>query len=152
MNIDKISKTTDSLIKHKIIPEVGLFDITEDMLCAYISIYNRVNGLYGRRYDKHHARRLAGLNLLNLKLQNRGGSPSNCKEGMVYLIENPSFPDHYKVGITTSIPKRLATYQTCSPYRDYSVKKYEFSRDRKQTENAIFCLNEHFTCQRRVDT
>ncbi len=40
----------------------------------------------------------------------------------VYIISNPAWGDWYKVGIATNIHKRLGTYQTGSPFRDYKVE------------------------------
>jgi hypothetical protein len=48
-----------------IIPDQGNFDITEECLQDYISIYGELNAKSNARYDKIFARKLAGLNLLN---------------------------------------------------------------------------------------
>jgi hypothetical protein len=95
----RIKHTVDSMIKSNVIPVEGLFDITEFMLSSYVELYGCIhNGELVRKREIEFARKLAGLNLLKLKLA-RGGSPTTCKEGLVYLITNPAWPDHLKVGM-----------------------------------------------------
>lgn len=40
--------------------------------------------------------------------------------GFLYVITNPAWDGYYKVGKTTNLSNRLATYMTGSPLRDYS--------------------------------
>ena len=42
-------------------------------------------------------------------------------EGYLYLITNNAWPGWIKVGTTKNINTRLRSYQTGSPFRDYSV-------------------------------
>jgi hypothetical protein len=44
--------------------------------------------------------------------------------GYLYIITNTSFPGWVKVGTTGNLNKRLQTYQTGTPFRNY---KLEFS-------------------------
>lgn len=42
-------------------------------------------------------------------------------EGYLYLITNNAWPGWIKVGTTKNINSRVRSYQTGSPFRDYSV-------------------------------
>jgi len=134
MNTLSIS-TFNYLIKHGIVPKEGNYDITEDMLSAFISVYSKL-GTKSSNHSKKFARKLAGLSCLKHKLA-LGYKFSEIKEGIVYFIENPAWPGLIKVGITVDLDKRLATYQTYSPYRDYRVMHYNFVLDRRSTEKRI---------------
>ena len=79
---------------------------------------------------------MGGLEFLKL-LISRGGDVKTCKEGIVYLIWNPIWPDHLKIGMTMDLNKRLLAYQTCDPFKQYKVKHYEFVLDRRKVENAL---------------
>lgn len=94
--------------------------------------------------NRRFARRLAGRTLLNLNFS-RGARFSELKAGILYLIENPAFPDHYKVGMTINLKQRLAQYQTYDPYRQFSVAKYDFVLDRHRCEADL--LNHPFICR-----
>jgi predicted GIY-YIG superfamily endonuclease len=59
------------------------------------------------------------------------------KCGFVYIISNPSFPNKYKVGITTDVLQRLNTYQTYDPYRMFKIEHYRFVEDKRKTEKLI---------------
>ena len=72
------------------------------------------------------------MNLLKYKLAN-GHKP---KEGLVYLIKNPAWPNTYKIGITSNLLKRLASYQTYDPNRAYKVETYEFVTDKRLVEKS----------------
>jgi hypothetical protein len=64
----------------------------------------------------------------------------NVKEqnaGFVYVIENPSFPEHYKIGMTVDLETRLDAYQTYDPYRKFKINRYEFVLNRRHTEKLI---------------
>lgn len=129
-----------SLVAKGIIPTSGLFQIKEHQLSAYIGEYHRIFGetskATGSKTNKKFARRLAGRTLLRENAL-RGAKFSEIDAGIVYLIENKSFPEHYKVGMTLDLKKRLSQYQTYTPYRDFTVYKYDFVLDRKKIEKAI---------------
>jgi hypothetical protein len=40
--------------------------------------------------------------------------------GYIYVITNPAWEGYYKIGLTVNLSKRLSTYQTASPLRNYS--------------------------------
>lgn len=37
------------------------------------------------------------------------------------MIINPAWPGYCKIGSAISLPQRLSTYQTGSPFRDYEI-------------------------------
>ena len=47
--------------------------------------------------------------------------PISSNIGYIYIIVSESFPNWVKIGVTGNLKKRLQVYQTCSPFRDYSI-------------------------------
>ena len=135
--MSKISQTIDHLITKGEIPVSGLFDITENLLYSYITTYGNLFGQSTNFCDKSLSRKLAGLNLLKLKLKERQGTYLNCEEGILYLICNNAWPGYYKIGITTDIDNRLSVYQTGDPHRGYKIRHYEFVLNRKLAEKQV---------------
>ena len=43
------------------------------------------------------------------------------KAGYLYIIVNRAWPEWTKIGITDNLNKRLNSYQTSSPFRDYEL-------------------------------
>lgn len=124
------------LLKEGKIPNSVLFDITEYHLDSYIDMYAKLSGAdKGTKTtaNRRYARKLAGLTLIKLKLD-RGAKANQCKEGFVYTLTNPAWPDHTKLGMSVDIKKRLASYQTYSPFRDYKISNYEFVFNRRDME------------------
>lgn len=137
---DKINNILTMLINQNKLVKEGLFDITEQHLIDYIETYDELYGNNGSKLKTasslRYARKLAGLTFLKLKLE-RGATTATCKEGLVYLLTNPAWPEHLKVGMTTDLDKRVAVYQTYDPFRQYKVKHYEFVFDRRLAEKQI---------------
>lgn len=121
------------LVALNLIPKIGLFPVSEELINKFIRLYGMGNG---NKFEINYARKLAGLNLLKENL-NRGGKYTSCKEGLIYVISNPAWPNVYKIGMTTDLNKRLSSYQTYDPYRQYKVESYEFVLDRAKTEKQI---------------
>lgn len=123
-----------------IIPFDSIFQITELQLKSYIAEYHKLYGKtdvsVGSKGNYKFARRLAGRTLLSVNFS-RDAKFSDLDAGILYLIENPAFPDHYKVGMTINLKQRLSQYQTYDPYRKFSVAKYDFVLDRKLYEKQI---------------
>ncbi len=137
--MDNVLNTIKYLIVHGKIPNSGPFDITEDLLKDYFLAYALTNGKIsgtGSVSNTKYARRLAGLNLLKENIS-RGVKPTQVRAGHIYLISNPAFPLHYKIGVSFDVHKRLASYQTYSPYRDFKLEKYDFVLDKLVTERLI---------------
>lgn len=65
---------------------------------------------------------------------------SATKAGFVYAIANPAWPNFLKIGSTIDIDDRLISYQTASPFRDYSVVGYFFTEDRLFEEKFLHSL------------
>lgn len=138
---DLIARIVAELIQNNIIPIDPLFEIKEEQLVEYINLYNKYksvdNGLgVNTKSNYRYARKLAGLTLLKFKIE-RGAKANQCKEGFVYTVSNPAWPSHLKLGMSVDIKKRLRSYQTYSPYRDYKIKRYEFVFNRREVEQTI---------------
>lgn len=133
---EKVQKTLDFLIEKEIVPPYKSFDITEEMLSAYVAFYGSLDGGGKRKFDYDFARKIAGMNLLDLKFS-RGSKTKDCKEGMVYLIANPAWPDYIKIGMSIDSKNRLASYQTYDPFKAYYIKHYEFTLDRRAAEKKL---------------
>ena len=132
----KVERVLDVLIYQNVIPKDIEFDITEFQLSEYIKMYAEIHGKGNSKYDRKFARKLAGVNLLKYKLK-RGATYKSCKEGLLYFIENPAFPEYFKVGMTIDLDKRLNSYQTYDPHRKYKVNSYEFVLNRSIAEKQI---------------
>lgn len=135
MNNEIALKCFDDLIFQRKLPEDGDFEITEELMESFTELYHHNSG---KEYSKYTIlyRRDAGKSFLNLKIS-RGLKPKEIKEGFVYLISNPAWPDYTKIGISVNINKRLSTYQTGDPFRRYKIEGYEFLSNRKEIEKKI---------------
>lgn len=58
------------------------------------------------------------------------------KEGYVYVITNPAWPDWVKIGMAIDAQDRCNGYQTSSPHRDYELKYDIETDDRRALEQA----------------
>ena len=58
------------------------------------------------------------------------------KEGYVYAICNPAWPEWVKIGMAIDADDRLNGYQTSSPMRDYTLIHTVFFEDRGKAERA----------------
>jgi hypothetical protein len=65
---------------------------------------------------------------------------SKLKEGQVYIICNPAFPNWCKIGMAVDSQDRLKQYQTSSPYRDYELIKAYDTEDRREAETQAHAL------------
>lgn len=133
------TKIVHSLLLKNILPHKGIFQIKENHLVNFVSEYDLYFGKKGkglRKKEYKFARKLAGLTLLKVNY-NRGAKFKDMKSGIVYLIENPAFPEHYKLGMTIELNNRLNSYQTYDPYRSFKVTKYQFVLDRFKMESDI---------------
>lgn len=64
------------------------------------------------------------------------------KEGYVYAIVNPAWPDWIKIGMAIDSEDRLNGYQTSSPMRDYALVYSVFSNNRSKDERKAHKLAE----------
>jgi hypothetical protein len=71
------------------------------------------------------------------------------KEGYVYAVTNPAWPNWVKVGMALDADDRCRGYQTSSPYRDYEVKVSVFFEDRSKAEQQVHKLLSEVAAERR---
>lgn len=64
------------------------------------------------------------------------------REGQVYIITNPNFPEWVKVGMAVDSEDRLNGYQTSSPFRDYALFQSWPVSDRRSAEAEAHALLE----------
>jgi len=64
------------------------------------------------------------------------------REGQVYIITNPNFPEWVKVGMAVDSEDRLNGYQTSSPFRDYALFTNWPVADRRSAESEAHSLLE----------
>lgn len=69
------------------------------------------------------------------------------ESGYVYIISNSNFPGYYKIGITKDIKKRLNTYQTSSPHRNYKIEYYIHHPNYKKAEKDIHGMMHYFAVE-----
>ncbi len=61
----------------------------------------------------------------------------NTKEGQVYVLTNPAWPDWVKIGMAIDAEDRCSSYQTSSPFRDYKLHYSVDSEDRRVLEKQV---------------
>jgi predicted GIY-YIG superfamily endonuclease len=71
-------------------------------------------------------------------------SKKRSKSGYVYVITNENFNGFCKVGVTIDIKKRLQSYQTSSPHRNFKIQHYIFHPDCYGAEERIRKLLKYF--------
>lgn len=55
----------------------------------------------------------------------------------MYVLHNPAWPGHVKVGSARDLRDRVKVYQTSSPYRDFQLVTAVRVRDRRAFERAL---------------
>lgn len=146
---EKEKQVIAKMIELKIIPSQGPISVTQELLDQYIKIYD---SLFSKDVgvkttsNSRFARKLAALTFVRLNEHRRNNSDATkivierqckTKEGFLYIISNPSFPDCFKIGITKDLKQRLNTYQTYDPFRKFKLEKYFFCEDAKNTEKEL---------------
>ena len=58
----------------------------------------------------------------------------SIKEGYVYAITNPAWPEWIKIGMAIDADDRCNGYQTSSPFRDYAIEHVVVSNNRREAE------------------
>jgi len=69
-------------------------------------------------------------------------------EGEVYAIANSAWPEWVKIGRAKDADDRCKSYQTSSPFRDYSVIARISTEDRNALEREMHRTFEHFADDR----
>jgi len=64
------------------------------------------------------------------------------KDGYVYAIINPAWPDWIKIGMAVDAEDRLNGYQTSSPMRDYKLIHSVYFKNRSKAERKAHKLAE----------
>ena len=99
-----------------------------------------VNGKYiSRKHPLYKAGRYksfgdAAFSLLEKK--------KGIKDGYVYAIINPAWPDWVKIGMAVDAEDRLNGYQTSSPMRDYELIHSVYFKNRSKAEKNAHKLAE----------
>lgn len=65
------------------------------------------------------------------------------KDGFVYVLVNPAWPEMVKIGSAVDVASRLDQFQTGSPFRDYEMVYSVYTHDRLKAER---------TCHARIAT
>lgn len=133
------------LIEESLLHSNGTFEVTDVLKQRYIEIYSTIkgNGDIGATSNQRYALKLAGLSLLKLNKTRLSTNSNYVKtvSGIVYLISNPAFPGYLKVGITSNLLKRLASYQTYDPFRSYKVEHYKIVENAREYEKWLLKHN-----------
>ncbi|MFG1395884.1 GIY-YIG nuclease family protein [Roseixanthobacter pseudopolyaromaticivorans] len=58
-------------------------------------------------------------------------------DGWVYILHNPAWPGHVKVGSASDLKARVSVYQTSSPFRDFALVAAVQVADRRAFERAL---------------
>ena len=58
----------------------------------------------------------------------------SIKEGYVYAITNPAWPEWVKIGMAIDADDRCNGYQTSSAFRDYTLEHMVITKDRRKAE------------------
>ena len=58
----------------------------------------------------------------------------SIKEGYVYAITNPAWPEWVKIGMAVDADDRCNGYQTSSPFRDYTIEHVVVTSNRRAAE------------------
>ena len=70
---------------------------------------------------------------------------NQVKEGYVYVMTNPAWPEWVKVGMAVDAKDRLNSYQTSCPFRDYMLYYSYKAKDRRKAESEAHSkLDEKF--------
>lgn len=148
-------KATDNLsILEKHLKSVG--DITDELVKS--SYHKYIAPLYRKTIETNKKRRKwvnqqqyrhTQRDLLKLKYKLNGYSARGIREGFVYAIWNPQYPEYIKFGSAIDAVDRLNQYQTYSPHRDYELVQYAFVPDRIKYEKQVlekYCSKSEWAC------
>lgn len=144
-DVDKIVAVYDEYLRLEGIDQPD-FDICDDLVFTvyFKYVYPKYEVLLDRtarekkKYEKYMAKQLnyTRLSLLRVKYFRNGNNSSGIKEGYVYILVNRAWKTHFKIGSSIDIKKRLNSYQTYSPHRDFEILESYFTHDRFAEERA----------------
>lgn len=133
------AKLIEALLAKNIINTTIPFEITKELLLEVSKVYiqlSNTSGTFSSRGDLRYNIKLLCLSLIKFKQENK----LPIKEGFVYFISNPAWPNSFKVGMSIEPKKRLASYQTYSPNRDYMLHHWSFWFDKRKGEKFVHDL------------
>jgi hypothetical protein len=93
-----------------------------------------------RKYIYTFQSEIIRRDLLKIMYRRNGSSAIGIKQGFVYAIVNPAWPNYVKIGSAIDVYDRLNSYQTSSPFRDYRLIGYFFCQDRLKKEHQIHSI------------
>lgn len=137
------------LIENRIIPEEGIFVITDEIIKEYVNSYSQLygKGKIGKPSNLAYAKKLAGLTITKLfKLRYNENTITNKNirssivSGFIYILQNNAFPGLIKIGYTHNLEARLRSYLTGDPYNTCKFIFTRFSENAVNVERTI--LNE----------
>lgn len=133
------NKLINELQKRQIITKSKGFDITPDLIVECSKVYLELSNTKAKKVslgDLRYNVKLLCLSLIKFKQENK----LPIKEGFIYFIANKAWPNYFKIGMSANPKKRLASYQTYSPFRDYTMLHWSFWFDRKEGEKFVHSL------------
>jgi hypothetical protein len=68
------------------------------------------------------------------------GEQTSIKEGFVYIIINPSYPEWIKAGMSIDYEKRLNVYNQYDPESKYSIISLRWTADRRRSDQNLLDL------------
>lgn len=85
---------------------------------------------------RDHAKELreAGADFVTASLR------TDVKDGFVYLITHPSWPQFVKIGCAINPESRLKDYQTYCPRRAFRLEHYVYTKDRRELEEIMHSI------------
>ena len=69
---------------------------------------------------------------------------SKSKIGFIYILENPVYKKHIKIGKTFHLSSRLSTYNTGSPFKDYY---YSYTKETEYYKIIENYFNDNFNSE-----
>ena len=74
---------------------------------------------------------------------------TDYSKGYLYIIINDAWPDWCKIGLAEDVEKRLAGYQTASPFRDYRVGYSVYTQQMNSLETLLHTMLEAIGYERK---
>lgn len=93
--------------------------------------YKCMNCYAVRRRENYLKRRAEQLGEKVIKQYNQ------IKQGYVYVVSNPAWPEWVKIGMAVDAEDRCRSYQTSSPFRDFNVEFALQCDDRAELESKV---------------
>lgn len=133
------NKLIHELQKRQIITKTIGFDITSDLIVECSKVYLELSNTKAKKVslgDLRYNVKLLCLSLIKFKQENK----LPIEEGFIYFIANKAWPNYFKIGMSANPKKRLASYQTYSPFRDYTMLHWSFWFNKKEGEKFVHSL------------